>query len=1453
MTEPAAPRRRRRWPWVLLAVAALLVATVVLLPRLVTDEVLRARVETDLAAMLGRPVRLASARLRWREAEIVCTDLEIGGRTGRPGDLLARADRLLVRLDVASLARVLTRGEADLESVRLEGLELWLIRGEDGAWNVADLAAGGGEDQAAVPSVQVSHGTVHVVNRPLGRELTLTELSASLGRLAATGQGYLRADARVPGGPEGRAAVTASFAREAAGTAPAGSASAEWHDVGWAEVAGLVTRDAALAALAGRASGRLGLTFAPDGWSAEGSIEADRLVLGAPADEAAAGAAPGGGEEAPRVAVRLARPVVGFKVERWPLDGRLQVHRLALTAPGFSVRASGSVANLPTGDADAAAPFRPRVTMRGEGTVAWDLLARGVAAVGAAAERLETFGGESTLRFSVSPSGGGHQVEATLALAQMEALGEGLVAKRAGRPLDLAVEASVPEAGPALLRRAALEGDAGRVTLRGPVPLDPARWEAAPLAVTVRLTEAEALWTLVPLVPAAVGGVRATGPLAADVTFRPGPDDGPPGWAVEATADLTETALRTPGGNTKAAGKAAVVTVRGGVSADGHLAHVTAVEGALGTGRVRWAGEARVARPADPDAAATGRFEGRLTLEGLEHLLPFLSLRFTGTATDAPVRGDVSVQIEGDLAGGKLAGRAAADLGAAGLGGGPRFRKPVGQAAAVDLEGTITFGVPHFADLAARVRLPGLEADVSTQSQFRVTAARDAGPEAAAPSHVAIQFGWGPLVRVQARARAADLAALAPLVPQAGDWLADHARGPGRADLNVFATPRKVSVSAMLDLPEAAVAWAPYLAKPAGEAAQVSVAADAVPTVTPDGEPVFACETTVHAQLGASSATAAGQVLVRSPGTLATLVSAAQGLALVRRADLEIEATVEHGPALGAAVPAVGRWYARGRLEGPMAVTARVTGTPLRGTVRLDVNAIDCRAMEADTVTKAAGTTARLQLAADYGQVPGEVHVAGLDLAIGEARVTAQGRLFFDDPDLLTPQAPAAYRVSLKGTAPDLAALAPVLPGWARGLAPSGGLRFDAAVAGDAYGLGIERLDLEMDGASLVWLGRPVALAGPLTFDGRRLASDGLAIRVGRSDVRLVGYAIHPGLAPTGSVFVRGERVDVEELEALIGETTARVARRAGPPAEADTEAEAGGLRQVLARQLQRALGRALVTGDVELGTLSLYVPKLDARYELKDLKTAVRLAGGRFSLPAFTCGLNEGTVSGELAIDFRLSPPVLSVAYDARDLAMAENLRPFVETMFPGMEVTGSLSQKQAFQQALEAGSHPVGQGETVLVTGLLRGPAAPDYVTHLFPGLKLTTYRFREMSNVFENEPGGTVRNRMIFDGEDYDIYIFGHTEADGTFVYTLGVDLSLSLGSETWTRTLEQGKIPLMRYSGRIEGTAYAERDIRYVLPHELAYDVFVEKSLLVQLIKSLGHKPPDLSKPPELPEE
>jgi len=509
-------------------------------------------------------------------------------------------------------------------------------------------------------------------------------------------------------------------------------------------------------------------------------------------------------------------------------------------------------------------------------------------------------------------------------------------------------------------------------------------------------------------------------------------------------------------------------------------------------------------------------------------------------------------------------------------------------------------------------------------------------------------------------------------------------------------------------------------------------------------------------------------------------------------------------------------------------------------------------------VIKEAAVPASVALAMQYGEVPGEMVVEDLKVHLAEATASAQGRLLFADPRLLVPAAPTAWTLHVQGQVPDAAILASLLPSHLADLEPTGTVTVDLRAAADTKGAEVESCRLDFNAARFQWLGRTVRVDGPVAYDADRLQTEGLNVRVGGSDVEVVAYVSRPNDDPTGSLIVRGSVLDLVEVQEMIRQTSEAVA--AGRPAGAG---DAGAVRDVpgtgpdfgsgrLADRLRSLLARAYLSAEVRLEHVRLSHPQWGTEYDLSDLSAEGRLADRRLVLPRFQCRLNQGTATGQMRLDFRQAVPVLDLTYEARDLQMADNLKPFIDTTFPGMQVFGSVTMRETMTQPLAEGAHQVGRGETVLVDGLLEGPGAPDYIAAVLPGLKLTRYEFNRMTNVFERKADGSTDNRMIFDGKAYDVFIFGVTEPDGRTRYTLGVDLSVSLGSDVLSRTLDQGKLPLMHYNGRIVGSKFAEQEISYVLPHEFAYDVFLRRNVLLQLIRSLGEKEPEIKRPLVVPD-
>jgi len=984
----------------------------------------------------------------------------------------------------------------------------------------------------------------------------------------------------------------------------------------------------------------------------------------------------------------------------------------------------------------------------------------------------------------------------------------------------------------------------------------------------------------------------------------------PGAWTAAVHADLTgtEVALAALGGATKPAGTPATLGADAVLWPAQRRSDLRRLAVRLGDGTMHWAGSARIDWPRKEGEQPVGRFEGTLSLERIASAGAVLA---PGRFDPAPpVSGGAVFDVRADLAEGRLRTHMEAGLERMDLALGDYLVKPAGQTASLSLTSLWHTGRWNHVEGEADLDLPGVhlsalgQATVAVRMEDVRPPARSPAPSPAGPPAQRAPQADAPAAdadpergrmdepkpathrssliaqlvsptTVEVKAAVSDLrgaAAMSPLLERGLKTYEAAGRADGRVVLSMR-TGAVIEAVGEVDLTQADLRLGNLLAKPPGQTLTARVAGDV--TLRRRGRLALGLST-AEVHLGESVTRAAGQVRLDWAGLTAPVNPAARLAAALEEADVTVQADWRHGPALRRALPWLEPLAKRCGLEGATRWTLALSGTPTRGRFDLDVDATDCRVSavrqtprrgEAEAVTvKAAGVPASARLGVRYGEVPGEMVVEALGVRLAEAEATASGRLLFDDPRLLVPAPPTAWTLAIEAEVPDAAVLASLLPWRLADLEPTGAVAVTLRAAADAKGTEVESCRLVFDAARIRWFGRRVRLDGPVSYDEERLATDGLNLAVGGSDVRLVAYVSRPNDDPTGSVIVRGTALDLAEVQEMIRQTSESLALRSpgtgpyGPErVRRDEPTTVGGggadgrLPSPLGSVLGRLLARAHLSADVRLDRVILVVPEWETRYDLQALEAEGRLAEGRLVIPRFACGLNGGRVTGRMRLDFREDTPVLDVTYDARDLAMDENLEPFIDTTFPGMKVFGTLSTRATLRQRLAEGAYPVGGGETVLTDGVLEGPAAPDYITRLLPGLKLTRYRFHRMSNVFENRPNGDTDNRMLFDGKAYDLFMFGVTRADGRTHYTVGVDLSVSLGSETISRTLDQGKLPLMHYDGRVVGSGWAEQAPSYVLPHEFAYDVFLRRNLLLQLIRSLGEPEPEIKKPLVVPKE
>ena len=1500
------PKPRRRWSgkrtfWLLAGLLVLAVVAVIFLPELLPGAAVRREVQAALEERLGRPVSIDSASFHWGEG-LTITGLRVQESHADDSTLLASAKELTIQFDPLEAARSITGYSMPLDSVHLSGLELWLTVRKDGTLNVADLVGG---EPVRIRSVQIADARVHITNERLGRRLTLKNVSASFGELATTGHGYVSLSGELDTPTRRKFRVTANLNRlDFTDAEPlAGSLKAEWTDLAWPQIVGMFSADKRLAEILAATSGRMAVTFDHGAWDAEGFVSATQVLVAR--QEVWAG--PTADPDRPRLDAVIPNVRLGFQLRQVAAAKPVDVSLIRLLAPGVLVKVSGTVRlEKPAG---AAADARNAWSIAGlwvlkepdlhaTASVRWAQLCQSVAPLKEWTKRLE-LEGTAKLDVHVRSTADEPPLVGSLDLTETLVAWPGVLEQRSRQTVLLKVEASLPD-GLAVLdvARCDLITGSGTAAARGRLPLAPflgdvrpagaataagkapgGPWAGAWFDARVDIKYVEGLLAMAPGLTSSLERLKMNGPMEFQLSCAPGETGAASGragalpsqWKARFQANLTDTRLelappipdagapaaaaapspadpregpKKPAGTRASLEAVATLTPEVRKAGDRTEAVLTLDVGSVkfhlaksslvwtGAAEMTWTGPSWPAILSSP--ASTGRFRGTLAATAVESAgAVILPASFGGEVS--PVAGSAVFDVQAELAGQRLMGRVSADLDKVAIRAGDAFIKPADLPASMTLTGALELAGARHAQGELALDLPGARATVIGRGPATLPPAPATPAEAVVDSLIARFSQWaGPGVSLELDVKVSDIARAVEHCPALKRSLegfgAQGRAAEGSAEVKGLITlkPSALDVEISATLDRAKLDLGPYLKKPLGTPMTLVLAAE---VTNPQPRTVELKVANTRAQLAGSSTSVSGLVRLNRQALAVEMEPRARLAAVLQEADIEVHADWVHNPEFRQALPWLEPLYASCGLEGPTHLMVSFAGTPIKGTVRLDADGTACRILNAETLLKPAQTPATLRMDVRYGEVPGEMILDRLVVKLADAAATFDGRFLFADPRLLAPVPPTAWSVHVQGQVPDAAILASLFPARLADLKPAGALAFDLRATADAKATQVESCHLNFKKARMEWLGRQLRVDGPVSYDGQRLASEGLNLVAGTSDVTLTAYLTGLGDEPSGSIILRGKNLDLNEVQELLRQTAEHLS--------------------AMAPRGQQLLARARLSAEVKLDRVTIAVPQWNTTFVLTGLTAEGRLADRRFAVPRFGCAMNGGTVGGEVAIDFREAVPVLRLAYDARDLKIDENLKPFIDTTFPGMKVRGTLSTRRSLTQRLAEKTFAVGRGETILTDGILEGPAAPDYITAILPGLKMTQYAFSRMSNDFENKANGDVDNRMLFEGKSYDIYIFGVTRADGRVSYQSGVDLGLSLGSKVLSRTLDQGKLPLLNYTGRIVGSQFAELNPQFVLPHEFAYDVFVRRNLLVQLIRRLGETPPKIERPPVVP--
>ncbi|MBN2212284.1 MAG: hypothetical protein JW709_12880 [Sedimentisphaerales bacterium] len=201
--------------------------------------------------------------------------------------------------------------------------------------------------------------------------------------------------------------------------------------------------------------------------------------------------------------------------------------------------------------------------------------------------------------------------------------------------------------------------------------------------------------------------------------------------------------------------------------------------------------------------------------------------------------------------------------------------------------------------------------------------------------------------------------------------------------------------------------------------------------------------------------------------------------------------------------------------------------------------------------------------------------------------------------------------------------------------------------------------------------------------------------------------------------------------------------------------------QQDIVMQILQSLRHCRLQLFADVGRLKMTDPVTLAWLDLAEIRTNASFAEQSLT-GRFTASLNGGVTTGTLQSDLSVDDPVFVIHTENRNLRVDENILPVIEAQFPGMEVSGTVTEitdKQATLSCLlDAYCYLAGSGTTLLTEGVLYGPGGPEWMLNVFPGLKLVEYPYSRMTNRFERTPDGTQKNDIRFRGQNYDIFMEG-----------------------------------------------------------------------------------------------
>ena len=572
----------------------------------------------------------------------------------------------------------------------------------------------------------------------------------------------------------------------------------------------------------------------------------------------------------------------------------------------------------------------------------------------------------------------------------------------------------------------------------------------------------------------------------------------------------------------------------------------------------------------------------------------------------------------------------------------------------------------------------------------------------------------------------------------------------------------------------------------------------------------------------------------------------------LKRLDGELTGWLAFDSALAAMFPEAGRLARRHALSGSVRLSVRLGAGDDDIGIHAEADGDKLAFRTAWDIVKPAGMPARASLAASMPRDVKHITINDLQVRVGDVHLLVGGSArLVERPDALPDVGPVDLHLALwTRRAESLRQLSKHLESW--------------RLAGDTI---IETEWTSRDGGHVPYVswharslrgryrGKEVSAGGHLLLrDIRRaadgswraggLTTDGLQLRAGRNHAWLIADVSGLRDAATGSFHVLAEHLDVRDIDQWLNPAQdAGAAGADGRPKDDAAVKTARARAKGAIEAISGPMRLAKLKGVVRIGHLRTWDPAVRQYYDARELRADVSVDRGHVKV-AYGAGLNGGSFRGGLAVKLTDDEPIVARWQELKDVAARENIQPQLAQYFPGNTVYGLFNRREDVEVPLvdmvantmdyRVPLRPVGTGKTVTIDGLTQGRAAPKFVTALFPGLNLAKYRYRKMTAFTEFLPDGSASNDMIFDGHTYDIYIEGTTDAQKIGRYEIGLILVGTPQSAQWNHIWKQGRLPILKFTARIEGGKLHDVEVWYPWPNETLGVIFLKNNILYRAL-------------------